>query len=123
MADMPGALLLRSGVLRPGDLAAAAALRERDGGSFGECLVRRGYIEEEHLANFYQNRLMISRVPDHRLVDLPKPALALVTADMAAEFRAVPLEIDADGHLVLVMADPTDNHAVDEVAFFADRFV
>jgi hypothetical protein len=123
MADMPGALLLRSGVLRPADLAAAASLRERDGGSFGECLVRLGYLEEEQLAEFYTRRLMITRVPDHRLVDVPKNALALVTSDMAAEFRVVPLEVDPENHLVLVMADPTDNHAVDEVAFFADRFV
>ncbi|MDB4965060.1 MAG: ral secretory system protein domain protein [Myxococcales bacterium] len=123
MADMPGALLLRSGVLRPGDLAAAAALRERDGGSFGESVVRLGYMEEDQLAEFYTRRLMITRVPDHELVDVSKAALGLVTADMAAEFRVVPLEIDPENHLVLVMSDPTDNHAVDEVAFFADRFV
>jgi hypothetical protein len=123
MADMPGALLLRSGVLRPADLAAAAALREREGGSFGESVVRLGLIDEDQLAEFYRGRLLISRVPDHKLVDIPKKALALVTADMAAEFRVVPLEVDAENHLVLAMADPTDNHAVDEVSFFADRFV
>ena len=122
MADMPGALLLRTGVLRPADLAAAAALQERDGGSFGECLVRLGLIGEEALAEFYKTRLMIPRVPDHRLVDVPKQVLALVSADMAAEFRVLPLELDGDG-LVLAMADPTDNHATDEVAFFADRFI
>src|SRR5262249_33574094 len=96
MADMPGALLLRAGVLRPGDLAAAAALQERDGGSFGECLVRLGYIDEEQLAEFYQTRLMITRVPDHRLVNVSKPALALVPADMAAEFRVVPVDFDGE---------------------------
>jgi len=122
MADMPGALLLRMGVLRPADLAAATALQERDGGSFGECLVRLGFIDEEALAEFYKTRLMITRVPDHRLVDVHKNVLALVPADMAAEFRVVPVDLDGDG-LVLAMADPTDNHATDEVAFFADRFV
>lgn len=120
---MPGALLLRSGVLRQGDLAAAAALREREGGSFGECLVRLGLLDEDGLADFYQRRLMITRVPDHRLVAVQKAALALVPADMASEFRVIPVELDAEGHLVLAMADPTDNHAVDEVSFFADRFV
>lgn len=119
---MPGALLLRMGVLRPADLAAATALQERDGGSFGECLVRLGFADEEQLAEFYKTRLMITRVADHRLVDVPKKVLAMVPADMAAEFRVVPVELDGDG-LVLAMADPTDNHAVDEVAFFADRFV
>jgi hypothetical protein len=123
MADMPGALLLRSGVLRPGDLAAAAALRAKEGGSIGECLVRLGFMDEQQLADFYSTRLMITRVPDHKLVQVSKKALALVPADMAAEFRVVPLELDAENHLVLAMADPTDNHAVDEVSFFADRFV
>src|SRR5438874_13110290 len=122
MADMPGALLLRTGVLRPADLAAAAALREREGGSFGECLVRLGFVDEEQLAEFYKTRLMITRIPDHRLVDLHKNVLALVTADIAPEFRVLPVDLDGDG-LVLAMADPTDNHAVDEVAFFADRFI
>jgi hypothetical protein len=42
---------------------------------------------------------------------------------MATEFRVVPVEFDAEGGLTLAMADPSDNHAVDEVAFFADRFV
>jgi type II secretion system (T2SS) protein E len=122
MADMPGALLLRAGVLRPGDLAAAAALQERDGGSFGECLVRLGYIDEPQLADFYQTRLMITRVPDHRLVNVAKQVLALVPADMAAEFRVVPVDFDGES-LTLAMADPTDNHAVDEIAFFADRHI
>lgn len=123
MADMPGALLLRSGVLRAPDLAAAAALRAKEGGSIGECLVRLGFLDEEQLADFYQKRLMITRVPDHRLVNVSPKALALVPADMAAEFRVVPLEIDAENHLVLAMSDPTDNHAVDEISFFAERFV
>jgi Type II secretion system (T2SS), protein E, N-terminal domain len=122
MADMPGALLLRTGVLRPADLTVAAALQEQDGGSFGECLVRLGFIDEEALAEFYKTRLMIPRVPNHRLVDVSKKVLALVQADMAAEFRVLPIELDGDG-LVLAMADPTDNHAVDEVSFFADRFI
>ncbi len=122
MADMPGALLLRMGVLRPVDLAAAAALQEREGGSFGECLVRLGLVDEEQLAEFYKTRLMIPRIPDHRLVDVGKKVLALVPADMAAEFRVVPVELDGDG-LMLAMADPTDNHATDELAFFADRFI
>ncbi len=119
---MPGALLLRMGVLRPADLAAAAALQEHEGGSFGECLVRLGYVDEEQLADFYQKRLMITRVPDHQLVDVRRKVLALVSADMAAEFRVLPVDLDGDG-LILAMADPTDNHAVDEVSFFADRFI
>jgi hypothetical protein len=123
MADMPGALLLRSGVLRPDQVAQATTLRERDGGSFGECLVRLGFLDEESLAEFYHRRLMITRVPDHQLVNVPKKALALLPPDMAAEFRVLPIDLDAEGAVTLAMADPTDNHAVDEVTFFIDRFI
>jgi hypothetical protein len=123
MADMPGALLLRSGVLRPDQVAQAASLRERDGGSFGESLVRLGFLDEESLAEFYHRRLMITRVPDHQLVNIPPKALALLPADMAAEFRVLPIDVDGEGAVTLAMADPTDNHAVDEVTFFIDKFI
>jgi hypothetical protein len=123
MADMPGALLLRSGVLRPDQVAQAASLRERDGGSFGECIVRLGFLDEESLAEFYHRRLMITRVPDHSLVNVPQKALALLPPDMAAEFRVLPIDLDAEGAVTLAMADPTDNHAVDEVTFFIDKFI
>jgi hypothetical protein len=123
MADMPGALLLRSGVLRPDQVAQAASLRERDGGSFGESLVRLGFLDEESLAEFYHRRLMITRVPDHQLVNVTPKALALLPADMAAEFRVLPIDVDGEGAVTLAMADPTDNHAVDEVTFFIDKFI
>jgi hypothetical protein len=123
MADLPGALLLQTGVLRREQLSAAAALRNTDGGSIGECLVRLGYVDEETLAQLYHRRLMIARIADHQLVNIKKKVLALVPSDMAAEFRVVPLETDNEGGLTLAMADPADNHAVDEVAFFADKFI
>jgi len=67
-------------------------------------------------------RLMLPRVPAHLRVHVHKNVLALVPGDMAAEFRVLPIDLDGDG-LVLAMADPTDNHATDEIAFFADRFI
>jgi hypothetical protein len=123
MAQTFGSLLLRAGAIRPEQLTAAHALKAREGGSFGECLVRMGVMTEEGLVEFYHKRLMIPRLDESRLQDLPAKVLSLVTPDMAAEFRVVPVEIDREGTLTLAMADPSDNHAVDEVAFFADKFV
>jgi MshEN domain len=124
MADSSGALLLRSGIVRPEQVAEAHRLRQQDGGSFGECLVRIGAIDEEKLVDFYHKRLMIPRLDERKLLGKVAPAiLHLVPADMAAEFRVIPVELDPENALVLAMADPSDNHAVDEVTFFADRFV
>jgi hypothetical protein len=66
---------------------------------------------------------MIPRISDGRLGQVSAKVLKLVPPDMAAEFRLLPIEVDNEGTITLAMADPTNNHAVDEVAFFADRFV
>jgi hypothetical protein len=123
MAEGSGALLLRAGVLRPNQVAAATQLRQREGGSFGECLIRTGAMTEDGLVDFYHKRLMIPRINAVKLEHVPLKVIALVPADMAAEFRVIPVEIDGEGNVTLAMADPSDNHAVDEVAFFIDRFV
>jgi hypothetical protein len=123
MSELAGSLLLRHGIVKPDQISAAHALRQRDGGSFGEALVRIGAIDEEQLVEFYHKRLMIPRIDDSRLLQVSPRVLSLVPADMAAEFRVLPVDIDAEGTITLAMSDPTNNHAVDEVAFFADRFV
>jgi len=123
MSDLVGALLRRHGLVKPAELAAAHALRDKDGGSFGECLVRIGAIDEAQLVEFYHKRLMVPRIPDAKLLIVSPKVLSLVPSDMAAEFRVVPVEVDAEGTLTLAMADPSDNHAVDEVGFFAGHFV
>src|SRR5262245_18105968 len=123
MTDLVGSLLVRQGLVSHSQLAAAHTLRQRDGGSFGECLVRIGATTEERLVEFYHTRLMIPRVPEAKLTIVSPKVLSLVPADMAAEFRVVPIDLDNEGTLTLAMADPTDNHAVDEVGFFSGRFV
>jgi len=123
MSELAGSLLLRHGLVKPDQLSAAHALRQKDGGSFGEALVRIGAVDEEQLVEFYHKRLMIPRLADSSLLKVPAKVLGLVPADMAAEFRVLPVAIDNEGTITLAMSDPTNNHAVDEVAFFADRFV
>jgi hypothetical protein len=123
MSELAGSLLLRHGVVKPEQLSAAHALRQKDGGSFGEALVRIGAVDEEQLVEFYHRRLMIPRIADAKLLQVSPKVLSLVPADMAAEFRVLPVEVDNEGTITLAMSDPTNNHAVDEVAFFADRFV
>jgi len=118
-------ILLRHGLVSPEQIAAAHTLRQREGGvpSIGECLVSIGAIDEEALLEFYHKRLMIPRLDDARLEAVSAKVLGLVPADMAVEFRIVPFDVDADGSVSVAMSEPTNNHAVDEVAFFTDRFV
>jgi hypothetical protein len=75
------------------------------------------------LCNFYRERLLVPRVGFKDLSRIPSRVVARVPADMAAEFRVIPLDFDREGNLLLAMADPADTHAVDEIAFFTGTFV
>ncbi|MSP59665.1 MAG: hypothetical protein EXR72_04865 [Myxococcales bacterium] len=117
-----GSLLVRYGLIRHEQLVEAERLRQLDGNTLGECLVRLGVLNEEQLVNFYQRRLMVPRIAAAQLARVSSRAIAALPADMVAEFRVFPVEIDAEGTITLAMADPADTHVVDELTFFTDRF-
>ncbi len=122
MTDHGNSVLVRYGLIRRDQIVAAERLRQREGGTIGECLVRLGITDEEKLVDFYHKRLMVPRLDGTHFQRVPKRALVAVPADMAAEFRVFPVELDSEGTLTLAMADPSDQHIVDEVMFFTDRF-
>ncbi len=123
MVDLPGYLLVRSGLVTSDQVAAAHRLTEQNGSSFGEAVVTLGILSEKELVAFYHKRLMIPALDEESLSAIPNSVLELLPGDMAAEFRVIPVEIDKEGSVVLAMSDPSNNHAVDEVAFFIDRFL
>lgn len=123
VADAAGAILLRAGVLGPQSLAAAATLKERDGGTLGEALVRLGLVDEGRLVAVFQQSLLVPVVATADLAHIPAEVLSAVPAEMASRCRVVPTEIDSEGNLTVAMADPTDNRAVDEIAAHTGRFV
>jgi hypothetical protein len=118
MGDIAGPLLLRAGLITQTQLHDAYLARGRGGGTPGEWLVAIGAVDEERLCAFYQERLLVPRVGHAELAKVPSNVVAKIPADMAAEFRALPLAVDGDRNLTLAMADPSDTHAVDEISFF-----
>ncbi len=122
MPDMTGSLLIHGGLVKPDAVKEARTLATRSGATLGECLVAIGAVDEEALAEFFHRRLMIPRLDERRLSNVPVKILGLVPPDMAVEFRVVPVGL-AEGNLLLAMSDPSDNHAVDEIGFFAGHFV
>src|SRR5690348_2284847 len=42
---------------------------------------------------------------------------------MAIELRVIPVSLDNDNNLTVAMSDPSDRHAVDEIAFFTGSYV
>lgn len=123
MAHSIGELLVRRGVVSADALTHAMKSKAMQGGTLGEHLVRSGAIDEETLAAFFHRHLVLPRIASARLEHISPAVLRLVPAEVAVEFRVMPVAVDRDGSLLVAMADPSDNHAVEELAFFVDAFI
>lgn len=123
MADDAGALLVRSGLVSSSALEEARAKAEDLGGTLGEQLVAIGSVSDEALTEFYKKRLLVPQVNPNSLARLPAKVVAAIPSDMAIELRAIPVSLDADNNLTIAMSDPSDRHAVDEIAAFTGTYV
>jgi hypothetical protein len=123
VADDAGALLVRSGLIRSDDLAAARIACADVGGTIGEHLVAAGLVADELLTEFYRSRLLVPQVNPNNLARLASALVAVIPADMAVELRVVPVAVDREGNLTVAMSDPSDRHAVDEISFFTGKYV
>jgi len=123
VADDAGALLVRSGLVTPSALDDARLRVEDLGGTLGEHLVFAASISDDALTDFYRSRLLVPQVNPNTLARLPVRVIAAIPSDMAIELRAIPVALDAENNLTVAMSDPSDRHAVDEIAFFTGSYV
>jgi Type II secretion system (T2SS), protein E, N-terminal domain len=123
VADDAGALLVRSGLVSANALDDARARVDDLGGTVGEQLVVGGAIGDEALTEFYRTRLLVPQVNPNLLARLTPKVVATMPGDMAIELRAIPVSLDGDNNLTVAMSDPSDRHAVDEIAFFTGAYV
>src|SRR3569833_4145226 len=123
VADDAGALLVRSGLVTSSALDDARARVTEIGGTIGEQLVANGVLTDEVLTDFYKTRLLVPQVSPNTLARLPMKVVGLIPNDMAIELRVVPVSLDEDNNLTVAMSDPSDRHAVDEIAFFTGAYV
>jgi len=123
VADDAGALLVRSGLVSSNALDDARARVANVGGTLGEQLVTNGAITDDALTDFYRSRLLVPQVNPNLLARLTPKVVATIPSDMAIELRAIPVSLDGENNLTVAMSDPSDRHAVDEIAFFTGAYV
>ena len=116
--------LTEADLLGPDSLDRARHLAERSGEPISAALTRLGLVSEEDLAEAFSDALGLPRVASDALRRQP-----LTWPGMSAAFlrqaRVLPLSPDdADGETVpimLAMADPTDDAAVEAVTLYIRR--
>jgi len=115
-------LLVESGLVSKDQIREAASRQAIAGGTIGRFLVESGVISDQDLVSFLVRRFPGSYVPRNLLKNISLEVIETIPSDMAAEFRILPLEL-YENNLTLAMADPSDSHAIEEVAFYTGSFV
>ena len=109
-------MLLDAKMVSPSQIDDALQNRVFFGGKIGTSLVELGFLREEDLAQFLGRKLMVPYISPEALLHIPAATIALIPREMALKYRVIPLELKQK-RLSLVMSDPADLAAVDEISF------
>lgn len=111
-------MLLEAKMVLPAQIDDALQNRVFFGGKIGTSLVELGFLREEDLAQFLGRKLMLPYISPEALLNIPPETIALIPKEMAIKYRVIPLEMKQK-RLSLVMSDPADLAAVDEISFIS----
>ncbi len=109
-----GDLLVQNRLITEEQLAAALAHQKQTGGKLGDVLVEHGFITSHAMLECLARQLQIPYI-DLQLFKYKPETVRLLPETYARRFRALVLD-DAQGQLLVGMADPTDIFAFDELA-------
>lgn len=109
-------MLLNSGRINRDQFEEALRNRVLYGGKIGTSLIELGYINEEDLARFLGKKLGVPYVNPDQLLTIPQEVIDLLPRELALKYGVIPLHLERK-RLSLVMADPSDLIAIDEIGF------
>ncbi len=108
-----GSVLLDMGLISAAELAELLAHQRSEGGKLGELLVAQKRLSPEQVAKALARRLGVEYV---ELAVAPDTTITRRMDDATArKYLALPIRRDADGLLVVAMADPQDLPAIDDL--------
>ncbi len=111
-----GELLVQEKVITPHQLEEALKYQVIFGGKLGTNLIELDFVREDDIAKTLSKMLRVPLVSGEELNDIPQDVIDLIPRDMAEQYQAIPLQLD-NRKLTLVMANPADLKAIDEIAF------
>ena len=117
-----GQLLVARGWITVQQLTRALKTQNVGGGRIGTCLLEMDAISEELLLKGLAEHLGVSSATVEDLRNIPEEVLALLPDKLARRCRAVPFRLEI-GRLDVVMMDPRNLSAQDEIAFASGKRV
>lgn len=116
MALRLGELLMNEKLFTRGQLEEALQAQAVFGGRLGTILIEMGAIGELDLARVLSKQMGVPFVSPDQLVDIPRAALDALSPELAMKFQCLPIHVEGR-RLTVVMANPRDLSAIDELAF------
>ncbi|WP_224984911.1 GspE/PulE/PilB domain-containing protein [Geomonas agri] len=111
-----GEMLVQAGKITAAQLDETLKGQAIFGGRFGTNLVEMGYLDELDLAEFLSKKIGVAYAAPAELLDIPPHVIKLIPFDYVKKYKAIPIAIN-NRKVTLAMVDPTDLHAIDEIAF------
>jgi hypothetical protein len=115
-------MLLEAGLITREQFEEALLNRVVYGGKIGSSLIELGFVTEEDLAQFLSKKLAVPYVSPKKLLAIPPDVISLIPRDLALKYKAIPISLEKR-RLDLVMADPADLTAIDEIGFITGFIV
>lgn len=114
-------LLIERSLVTSRQLDEAVKLTRGAGITWVEHLLTTGVLDEDRLCDVVARTAYVERCDPKALLDVPRYVLDTLPADLCFEHRVVPVGLDDEGDLRVVMLDPCDDLALAETQFFANR--
>lgn len=108
-----GEILIEMGFLNDEKLALGLDLQKREGGLLGEVLIRHNIVSEEEVVVALATQFNFPYL-DPSCYTINNAAIKAVAVDVAVKYTLIPLDITSS-MITLVMADPSNDRARDEI--------
>ena len=115
-------MLLEAGLITREQFEEALLNRVVYGGKIGTSLIELGFVTEENLARFLSKKLAVPYVSPEQLLTIPPEVISLIPQELALKYRVIPISLEKR-RINLVMADPADLKAIDDIGFITGFIV
>jgi len=115
-------MLLNAGIINRDQFEQALSNRVIYGGKIGSSLIELGYVSEVDLARFLSSKLGVPYVDPDELLSIPPEIISLLPRELALKYGVIPLSLEKK-RLNLVMSDPADLKAIDEIGFITGYII
>jgi hypothetical protein len=117
-----GELLIKEGAITRKQMEEALKCQVIFGGRLGTNLVEMGFIDEQKLVECLSRQLEVPYVTAEQLMSVPAEVINLISKEMAAEYKIVPLSLDKK-RLTVAIWDPSDLSAIDAISFITGYII